>query len=177
MGHGYRVKCTNCEYNYGFWVGLGMTHSPERVFYGDQEPYQKWTIDFPDKIDHWYTPSVLGLVSSNKIARQVYKLMTQGYIPSRVYGLAEYVCPHCNLLYHRFYFRLSDQTENPKKKKYTPKYECPRCRSILKPIKFHEHEGILTVLYLNNKNAKWECPKCGNPHLMYDKSKGEILWD
>jgi rubrerythrin len=113
----------------------------------------------------------LSLVRGKRIKDAAFVLLSKGAVPDDEYGHELYICPKCNRLANRFYFKLTFGMES-----YEPDYHCSKCKTQLRRAMLkHKNNDLIEIIYKNNRNAEWKCPECGCGKLIYT---GDLLfWD
>ena len=172
MGQQYGMKCAACDYSVSIKEGVGMMYSPHAVFYGRcDDPTQNWSIAFPDGFCKDGKPLLLSLVKSKRIKDAAFRLLANGATPDDGYGHGLYMCPKCNRLAERFYFKLTSHSEV-----YEPDYSCSHCKIKLRRAELkHGDDGMSEVVYRNHQKSYWKCPDCGGDKLVF--SGDMIMWD
>lgn len=153
MGSSYGIRCSECDYEKQFIIGVGMMYSPGNL----QDVDSEFSI----------LPS---LIKSKKTLNLVSELLKEknGRI-SEEYGHEVFVCSKCGEFYERFAYKVKYDGGV-----FVPEYKCTKCKAVLceaQNIKIDakvQREGI--------DLSKYHCPKCGKNALIEDCSS-ELMWD
>jgi len=150
MGTGYGIKCADCNYSIRYLEGVGMFYDDVSVFYNNSQNDKPW---------------IHSLIKNKRIKDKAVNLLSNGALPDNEYGHELYACPKCNRLTNRFYFKLVSSKEE-----YEPDYRCYKCKTKLLKVELQTNKkrDFAKIVFKNNSDKKWNCPKCGCEKLVYD---------
>ncbi|MGH4139462.1 hypothetical protein [Clostridium sp.] len=153
MGSSYGIRCTKCDYEKQFKIGIGMMYSPDNL----QDIDSEFSI-FPS------------LIKSKKTLNLVRALLNEknGRILGDC-GHEIFVCPKCGEFYERFAYKVKYDGGV-----FVPEYKCNKCKAVLceaADVK-KDAEGHRKGIDL----SEFHCPKCGKKSLIEDFSY-VIMWD
>lgn len=153
MGSSYGIRCTECDYEKQFMIGVGMRYSPDNLQYVDS----KFSL----------LPSLIRSKKTLSLVRELIK-EKKGRI-SKEYGHKIFVCNKCGEFYERFAYQVKYEGGF-----FVPEYKCTKCKAVL-----YEAEDIKTDAKEHGEGInlpKYHCPKCGKQSLIEDCS-AVIMWD
>jgi len=135
MGHGYIYKCSKCGNEEQLKVGVGwMYPNPSEVM-----------VDIEN-----------GLYGNG--AQEFYNRFRESTFVTPYSAI--YAC-QCGAVEERLHIVMSDASEPPARRAFTPRHKCSKCGKIMK--------------LQNEPPLKMPCPKC-NEEMKLELEE-EILWD
>lgn len=162
MGRGYVLECAKCGMGIGtYYVGTGMMYVPSSI-----------------------RSMLKSLIRSREIRSHVETMLDKGasFSDGGSYGHDLYICPKCNKLYERFYFRLECGSEI-----YEPPYMCHKCKKPLLLARFRGREQVaetgdyfsatspFRIVGRDDENIAARCPNCGGDE--FNSIVENFMWD
>ena len=152
MGSSFGIKCSECDYEKQFMLGIGMMYSPSNL----------------EDVDSEFS-LLPGLIKSKKTLNLVSGLLKDknGRL-GEFYGHKLFTCLKCREFYERFSYQIDYDGGA-----FMPEYKCSKCKVPLSEVEYlkSEDEWNREVIALSN----YACPKCGK-HSLYEGGT-MIMWD